>query len=377
MTYLKYLYDLSDEACVEMFLESGYWQYFCGFEFFQKEFPCDSSSLTRFRNRLGDAGAEKLFQATLKTASDLGLLRAKDCSKVIVDTTVQEKNITFPTDAKLLNKMREKLVDLAQDRGIELRQSYSRVAKILLLRQSRYAHAKQFKRARRATKKLRTILGRVIRDIERKYEVSRDPKIQEVVLLANRLFHQKREDKGKIYSLHEPHVDCISKGKSHKMYEFGCKVGLILSAQKNWILGSHALHGNPFDGKTLKSSIALAERNTGVTVTDAFVDKGYRGVDHHPEHVEVHLSGKKNLDPTRKKLLKRRSAIEPIIGHVKNDHRMNVNLLKGRIGDKLNAVLASSAFNLRKIMSETDLCIKIWLEFLKPNYTLKLEFIEI
>ena len=377
MTYLKYLYDLSDDTAVEQFLENGYWQYFCGYEYFQTEFPCDSSSLTRFRKRLGEDGAEKLFQGTLQTAHKLGLLRAKDCERVIVDTTVQEKNITFPTDAKLYYRMREKLVLAAEDRGIMLRQSYARVGKILLLKQSRYAHAKQYRRSKRATKKLKTQLGRVIRDIERKFEVHSDPKLQELILLANRLYFQKRDDKGKVYSIHEPHVDCISKGKAHKPYEFGVKAGIVITARKNWILAAHALHGNPYDGKTLKTSIQLTEKNTGVTVTTAFVDKGYRGSVHHPEHVDVHLSGKRRLKPGLKRLLKRRSAIEPIIGHTKHDHRMDVNLLKGRIGDKINVLLAAGAFNLKKITRSLlfwlkELIIKMGLEPKLQTHFLKI-----
>jgi transposase, IS5 family len=183
-----------------------------------------------------------------------------------------------------------------------------------ILKQSKYAHAKQFKRSRKAIRKLRTQLGRVIRDIERKCGKPGE-KLKNLLLLGNRLYLQKREDRGKVYSLHEPAVECVAKGKAHKPYEFGCKVGLVISARKNWILGAHALHGNPFDGHTLKTSIAVTERNTGVQVRDAFVDRGYRGADHHPSH-----------------------------------HRMERNYLKGRVGDKINALLAASAFNLQKTL---------------------------
>jgi transposase, IS5 family len=291
---------------------------------------------------MGEEGAEKLFQGTLHVAHELGLLKSADCQRVIVDTTAQAKNIGFPTDAKLLFRMRAKLVGEARKEGIELRQSYERVGKHLLLKQSKYAHVKQFRRSKKAIRKLRTQLGRVIRDIERKCG-NPGEKLKNLLLLGNRLYLQKREDRGKVYSLHEPAVECIAKGKAHKPYEFGCKVGLVISAKKNWILGAHALHGNPFDGHTLKTSIALTERNTGVRVQDAFVDRGYRGADHHPSPVRVFLSGRRRLPPGLKRLLRRRSAIEPVIGHVKHDHRMERNYLKGRLGDKINALLAAAA----------------------------------
>lgn len=365
MTYLKYLYDLSDEMAVEQFVENAYWQYFCGYEYFQTEFPCNSSSFTRFRKRLDEDGARKLFQGTLQTAHELGLLRAQDCERVIVDTTVQPKNITFPTDAKLLFKMREKLVDAAQERGIELRQSYVRVGKFLLHKQSKYAHAKQFKRARKAVKRLRTQLGRVVRDIERKCE-NPDNKLTHLLGLAHRLHEQKKDDKHKLYSLHEPQVECIAKGKAKQPYEFGCKAGLVITAKKNWIIGAHAIHGNPYDGKTLKRSVAITEQNTGVRVRDAFVDKGYRGSKHHPPHVRVFISGRKRLPGSLKNLLRRRSAVEPVIGHTKHDHRMEVNMLKGRVGDRMNVLFASGAFNLRKIMRSFFLFLNSWLQNLEP-----------
>lgn len=367
MSYLKYLYDLSDEASVEAFIENPYWQYFCGYEYFQTEFPCDPSSFTRFRNRIGEEGAEKLFQSTLKTAHQLGLLRAQDCQRVIVDTTVQEKNISFPTDAKILFKMREKLVDFAQKAGIKLRQSYARVGKLLLLKQSKYAHAKQYKRARRTVKKLRTQLGRVIRDIQRKCQEPSE-ELKNLLALALRLFRQKKEDSNKIYSLHEPHVECIAKGKAHKPYEFGCKVGLVITAKKNWIIGAHAIHGNPFDGHTLKQSISVTEKNTGVRVKDAFVDKGYRGQAHHPTHIRVFISGRRRLPKSLKVLLRRRSAVEPIIGHTKHDHRMDVNLLKGPLGDKINVLLAAAAFNLRKTLRGFPTSAGFYFEILCKNY---------
>ena len=349
LTYLKHTYDLSDEALVGGFLENAYWQYFCGFEYFQHEFPCDASSMTRFRKRLGEDGCRKLLSETLRLAHGQKLLKTSHLEEVVADTTVQEKNITHPTDGKLLHRARVRLVKLAKARGIELRQSYERVGKFLSFKQSKYAHAKQFKRSRKAVKKLKVYLGRVYRDIERKHPQP-DEKLQGMMILSKRLLFQKKDSKHKIYSLHEPHVDCISKGKSHKPYEFGCKTSIISTAVSPWVIGVKSFHGNPYDGATLKEAIRDTEHNTGITIQKIFVDKGYRGVKHWPEDKQVLVSGRKNLKKRLKRLLKRRSAIEPIIGHLKQDHRLSRNLLKGMLGDHLNAILAGTAFNFKKLI---------------------------
>lgn len=353
LTYLKHTYDLGDEPLVEQFLENAYWQYFCGFEYFQQEFPCDSSSLVRWRKRLGEEGCQKLLNETLRLAQTKKILRTSQLQEVIVDTTVQEKNITHPTDAKLLHRMREKLVKAAKGCRIKLRQSYSRVSRFLTFKQSKYVHAKQYKRARKAVRKLKTILGRVMRDIERKCE-NPDKKLKELLILSNKLLFQKKESKNKIYSLHEPDVDCISKGKSHKPYEFGCKTSVTSTAQGNWVLGVHSFHKNPFDGHTLKAVTSQTEKNTGVTIEAIFVDKGYRGSKHWPKDKMVLVNGRKRLKARLKRLLKRRSAIEPIIGHLKHDHRLSRNLLKGKLGDHLNGILAGAAFNFKKLIRHTQ-----------------------
>jgi len=350
LTYLKHSYDLSDESLVEGFLENPYWQYFCGFEYFQNEFPCDPSSLTRYRQRLGEEGCEKLLRETLRLAHASRQLKLSHLKEVIVDTTAQEKNITHPTDAKLLNKAREKLVKAANKRGITLRQSYKRVGKDLVFRYSKYVHAKQYKRARRCLSKLKTILGRVMRDIERKLpEV--DEELKELLKLCTRLYHQTKSSKDKIYSLHEPEVACIAKGKASKPYEFGCKTSVVTAARSTWVLGVASFHGNPHDSKTLKEAIANTEQNTGREIKTIFADKGYRGRVNWPKGKQVIISGRKRLIPVLAKLLKRRSAIEPVIGHMKRENRLSRNLLKGKLGDHLNAILAGTAFNFRKLIS--------------------------
>jgi len=347
--YLKHLYDASDEGVVEMFLENPYWQYFCGFEYFQHEFPCDPTSLVKWRKRMGSEGMEMLLKETLETARREKVLSSTEMKRVNVDTTVQEKAIQFPTDSRLYHKMRKVLVKEAQERAIELRQSYNRVSKSSLLMQSRYAHAQQMKRARKETKKLKTYLGRVVRDVERKLPVPDEP-LNDLLAMAHRILVQKREDSDKLYSIHAPETECISKGKAHKRYEFGCKVSVVTTSKKGWVVAIDALHGNPYDGHTLKQSLHQMEQITGLRPQQVFVDKGYRGSIHHPEDTQVFLSGRRGLTRSLKRWLKRRSAIEPVIGHLKLNHRMDRNYLLGREGDKINAILAGSAFNLRKLM---------------------------
>ncbi len=242
--YLKYTYSQSDENVVERFLENPYWQYFCGFEYFQHELPIDPSSLTRWRKRVGAEGMEKLLKETVETAKRGKLITRRDTQRVNVDTTVQEKAIAFPTDARLYYKMLRALVRAAKQRGIELRQSYERVGKKALARQGQYRHARQMKRAQRETKKLKTYLGRVSRDIQRKEAVP-DEALGKQLELAQRLLKQQRHDKGKLYSIHAPEVECIAKGKAHKPYEFGCKVSMVSTSRSNWIVGINAVHGNP------------------------------------------------------------------------------------------------------------------------------------
>ncbi len=347
--YLKYLENESDESVVEKFCENPYWQYFCGFKTFQHELPCHPTSLVKWRQRVGEDGVEKLLSETINTAKRAGLLPEKLCKRVNVDTTVQEKAITFPTDAKLYHKMRINLVKAANKRNIVLRQSYQRVGKYALLNHHRYAHARQMKRARKELRKLKCYLGRVMRDIIRKVP-NPDKEMSHLLNLAHRLFHQKRDDKNKLYSLHAPETECIAKGKSRAKYEFGCKVAITTTCKDPWVTSIFAVHGNPYDGHTLHKSLDQSSRLTHVKAEDAFVDKGYRGKENHPKDTRIFISGTKRLPDTLKKLLRARSGIEPIIGHLKEDHGLSRNHLLGKTGDMINAVLTGCAFNLRKIM---------------------------
>ena len=349
--YLKNAYDESDESCVEMFLENPYWQYFCGFEYFQHKFPLKPTTLVKWRQRVGEEGIEKLFYQTLLSAQKLGLLRESHLNKVNIDTTVQEKAIAYPTDARLYYKMQVKLVKAAQRNGIELRQSYRRLGKKALVMQGRYSHARQMKRAMKETKKLKMYLGRITRELRRKTGNTASELLEELLLLSERLLKQKKQDTNKMYSCHAQEVECIAKGKTHKKYEFGCKVGVAATSRDNWIVGIQAYHGNPYDGHTLDDMLKFVKCATGVPAKEAYCDKGFRGHNHTGDTI-VHIAGKKSRLPrSLRKWLKRRCAIEPIIGHLKSDNRMDRNYLKGSIGDKINALLCGCGANIRKLIA--------------------------
>lgn len=355
--YLKHAFNESDESVVARFLENPYWQYFCGFEYFQHEFPIDASSLTRFRQRIGVSGTETLFKELIVTAQRTGSIEPRHLNKINIDTTVQEKAIAFPTDARLYYKMRAALVRAAQQREIKLRQTYVRLAKATLARQSRYAQVQQYQRARKATKSLKTMLGRVQRDIQRQVTTP-DEELKQLLELSQRLLDQKKNDHHKVYSIHAPEVECIAKGKAHKRYEFGVKVGLATTSRDNWIVGVNAYPNNPYDGHTLSSSIKQVETMTGWSIQDAYVDLGYRGHDYKGDTTIniVNHRVMKSKTRTIRYWWKRRAAIEPVIGHVKSDHRMSRNYLKGASGDQLNAVLCASGFNFRKLLAVFFLC---------------------
>jgi IS5 family transposase len=346
--YLKYLFDESDESVVEKYVENPYWQFFCGRTYFEHELPCHPTSLVRWRRRLGSDGMEKLLTETLSTAKREQALRDPEIKRVNVDTTVQEKAIAFPTDARLYHKARRALVRAARVAGIELRQTYARLGPQALARQGRYAQARQMKRARRETKRLRQYLGRVIRDIRRKCPRPA-PAFKLLLERAERILRQQRHDSSKLYSVHAPEVECIAKGKAHKPYEFGCKVAIVTTSKSNWVVGIDAVHENPYDGATLAPALKQVERTTEVRPEEAFVDRGFKGSAHHPEGVVVYISGRKRLQRTLKALLRRRSAIEPVIGHLKQEHGMQRNHLLGQEGDRVNALLTGCGFNLRKL----------------------------
>lgn len=347
--YLKAMYDESDESVVQKWTENPYWQYFCGEQFFQHELPCHPTSLVKWRQRVGPEGVEKLLKQVLRTAMGHQAFSKHELKTVTVDTTVQEKAIAFPTDARLYDKARRALVREAKKCALKLRQSYVRLGKQALLKQSRYAAARQGCRAQKQTKQLRTYLGRVIRDIERKLAPV-PVVVQELLERAKQIYRQQKQDSHKCYSVHAPEVECIAKGKAHKHYEFGCKVAVVTTTATNWIVAMEAHHGNPYDGETLKPALAQVERLTGMKPQQAVVDQGFRGGDHHPPDVGVLICDKRKRTGAFKRLLKRRSAIEPVIGHTKQDHALGRNYLQGQLGDCINALLVGCGFNLRKLM---------------------------
>ena len=347
--YLKALYDESDESVVDKWVENPYWQYFCGEESFQHDFPCHPTSLVKWRKQVGPEGVEKLLKQALRSAVELKALKPREIRRVNVDTTVQEKAVAFPTDARLYEKARKTLVREAKARGVNLRQSYARVGKRAFFKQSRYRCARQLKRALKQTRKLRTYLGRVIRDIERKLPHP-DAVMRSLLERAKRIHQQQRSDSNKVYSMHAPEVECIAKGKAHKRYEFGCKVVFVTTSASNWIVGAQAVHGNPYDGATLKDALDQTALLTGVQPEQAAVDQGFRGKKHHPANAQVLVAGTRTFKGVLKQLVKRRSAIEPVIGHAKQDHALGRNYLQGSNGDRTNALLVACGFNLRKLI---------------------------
>ena len=350
---LKHMHNLSDEALCARRLENPYYQFFCGELSFCHRLPFDRSSLTHWRQRLGEEQLAALIEESLSVAHKTGALASRDLERVVVDTTVQPKAVAHPTDARLCHRALERLVDLARRHHVLLRQSYRRVAKRAALMVGRYTHAHQFKRARRALKFLRIRLGRVIRDMRRKIADNQalQERFADPLALAVRVRFQDHRQRGpKVYALHAPEVECIGKGKARAPYEFGCKVSVATPATKprggQFVLHAKALHGNPFDGHTLGPVIAELEALTGVETRRIHVDKGYRG-HNHQEKFRVWISGqvRRVTAPIR-----RRAAVEPVIGHIKAEHRMGRNYLKGRDGDRINAVLAAAGYNFSLLL---------------------------
>jgi IS5 family transposase len=351
---LKHMDGLSDEAVCARYLDSPYAQLFCGEAFFQHALPLDRSSLTRWRKRIGADRMETLLAESLDAAQRGGAVEEKHLRRVTVDTTVQPKAVTHPTDSKLLHRGIEVLVRLARRHGVVLRQSYVRVAKWAKRDAARLMYSGRPRQAERLVRRLRTWLGRLARDIGRKIagnEVAQAA-FDAPLALITRLLRQRREDRGaaKLYSLHAPEVECIGKGKAHARFEFGVKISVATTNAAapggQFVVGARTLPGNPFDGHTLAAQVAQTERITGVTIERAYADRGYRGHDADPARVFISRQ-KRGLTPTIRRELRRRSAVEPVIGHMKTDGHLNRNFLLGRDGDAINAILAAVGHNLR------------------------------
>lgn len=362
LLYLKHAFNLSDEAVVQSWSENPYWQHFSGQAYFEPRLPCDATTLVKFRRLLGEEGVEELLAQTVNLAVSLKLIPAVALATVVVDSTVQEKAVAHPTDSRLLETARSKLVQAAQNSGIELKQTFAKEGQLLRFKAGRYAHARQFKRMRRVIKRQSTVVGRLAREIERKasgLSAAVRETLSGALAKAQRIADQSRSRKNttgvpKLYSWSAPEVECIAKGKSRTPYEFGVKVSIATTLKHNLIVGARAFAGNPYDGHTLREQLEQAGilmQDTGVKPTTAYVDLGYRGVDADNPGVAIKHRGKyKTLTAQERKLLKRRQAIEPIIGHLKADHRMDRCHLKGEQGDRLHAVLCAAGYNIRWLL---------------------------
>ena len=362
LLYLKHAFNESDEGVVERWGETPTWQFFSGQAYFEHHRPCDATTLIKFRQLLDEEGVEELLAQTINVAVDLKLIKPQELTCVIVDSTVQHKAIAHPTDSRLLETARTKLVEAAKDAGIELKQTFAKEGKELGRKAGRYAHARQFKRMRRAIKRQRTIVGRLQREVDRKASaigMAVREALGETLNKAHRIVAQSGQRKAadgqpKLYAWHAPEVDCISKGKAKQPYEFGVKVGIASTFRGNLIVGARAFHGNPYDGHTLNEQLEQATilmQDSAAKPATAFVDLGYRGVDaDNPQVRIVHRGKAKRISEQERKLLRRRQAIEPIIDHLKADHRMGHSHLKGERGDRLHAVLCAAGYNIKWLL---------------------------
>lgn len=359
---LKQLENLSDEAVVERWCENPYYQFFCGMATFQWDGPCHPTDLVYFRKRIGKEGAEKLLSYSLHIHPE----KVRKVEEVVFDTTVQEKNITYPTDAKLAVKVIKKCRSIARKEGVEMRQSYQRVVKKHMLNQRFASHPKNRKKAGASLRKLKTIAGRLIRELRRKLKPSAFAYHQNDLDLFEQVIHQQRKDKHKVYSLHEPEVACIIKGKVSKKYEFGSKASIALTKDTNLIVGVASFKGNPHDSHTLEDTLQAVERTSGRRPKEGICDRGYRGktsvgttkisIPKQQKHKNSYQKQK-----TRKKF-QRRAAIEPVISHAKQDFRLGRNYLKGFLGDEINLILAAMAFNMKSWIRQQKDVFGLWLQ---------------
>lgn len=357
LLYLKHAYGESDDSVCARWSENVVWQFFSGMAYYTPKLPCDPTQIGRFRRVLGEAGVEELLSQTITTAVKLEAVEREALETVVVDTTVQEKAVAYPTDSRLLEVARRKVSLEARRAGVELKQSYEKEGRQLRRRAGGYAHARQFRRLRKVLKRQRTILGRLLRDVRRKMDVL-DARVREKLELwmtrAERLHGQRPKDKGKLYALHAPEVECIGKGKARQPYEFGVKVSVAISHGSGLVVGARSFPGNPYDGHTLAEQLEqtriLLEDVEAVPHT-AYTDLGFRGMDGEIGEVTLIHRGKlKTLAKAQRKALKRRQAVEPAIGHMKQDNGLGRCWLKGAQGDALNAVLSAAGYNLRWLL---------------------------
>ena len=371
---LKHLRNVSDEMVVSQWSENAYYQYFCGgLEFMPKQ-PCDASELVHFKNRIGEEGIELILAESIRVNTDHDDEDHFDTA--FIDSTVQEKNITYPTDAKLHKKIIKNVLKIVHDNCLPLRQSYTRTLKGIYRSQRFRNHPKNRKKALKADRQLRTIAGRLVRELERNLGGRKG--YEKMFELYYRVLSQNRKSKNKVYSLHEPDVVCVSKGKEHKQYEFGNKVS-ILRSWSGLILGACSFR-NEYDGHTIEKTLEQIQRMTGKQVDKLAGDRGYRGIKQIgktkilipdvPKAKDSYYQKKK-----KHKLFCKRAGIEPTIGHLKEDHRLSRNFYKGVKGNAINVLLAAAAYNFKRAMRVLLYLIKrISIELVSTSFMLKYSF---
>lgn len=346
---LKHLRNISDESVVEQWSENAYFQYFCGMLEFTPSFPCNASELVHFRKRIGEKGIELIFAESIRVNDDKS--DEEHHGTAFIDSTVQEKNVTYPTDAKLHKKIIDKVLKIVRELDLPLRQSYTSTLKKIYRDQRFRNHPKNRKKALKADKRLRTITGRLVRELER--NLGNNRQYDELLAIFKKILSQQRNSSHKIYSIHEPEVQCISKGKEHKKYEFGNKVSIIRSIT-GVILGACSFR-NEYDGHTIQESLEQVQRLTGKRIKQLAGDRGYRGkkeingtqilIPDTPQAKDTYYKRKK-----KHKLFCKRAGIEPTIGHLKTDYRLGRNFYKGLLGDAINVMLAAAAYNFKRAM---------------------------
>lgn len=366
---LKYVRNLSDENLVEHWAENCYYQYLSGEQHFQSHLPCVPTELIAFRKRIGEAGMELILKESIRInkSDDNDTAGAV----VSVDTTVQEKNITYPTDDKLYKKIIKKCWTIADKESIDLRQSYTRSVKKLSCLQRFKTRKNGSKQARKANKKIQIIAGRLVREIARKLPLEGLGTYLPMLKLFQRVLSQKRGDTDKIYSLHEPNVKCYSKGKEHKKFEFGSKASVLIDQASGIIMGALNFTQSLHDSKTLPEVLEQYERLNGQEAKEVFVDRGYKGIKQYKASKIYVPIPDKNITKNQRQKHSRRAAIEPVIGHLKQDYRLCRNYLKGIFGDNINIILAAAAMNFKRRMTlwRTEAILR-WL--LRCKYILKL-----
>lgn len=367
---LKQLENLSDEQVVLQYKRNPYYQYFCGASSFQNVLPCHATELTKFRQRIGKAGIETIFSVSVLLHGDLA-----EEDTVNIDSTVQEKCITYPTDGKLAIKIINRLNKIAKHHGIQQRRTFTKEVKELRLKLRFFRHVKKRRSAKKAVKRLRTVAGILMRELSRRFTEEQMVFYEKDFALYNQVLNQERADKDKVYSLHEPQVYCIAKGKDHKPYEYGAKASIVSTAKGGVILSAVSHAKNIHDSHTLEEVLGEAQKHRQRPIVQAVCDRGYRGV---KEACGVHIvlpkaplkRDNRYQKDKKRKLCRQRAAIEPLIGHLKHHYRLSKNYLKGQTGDEINLLMSACAWNLKKwINNMLEACFYVWRNTLATCFT--------